>query len=57
MNNIALTHSTAVAYTTRALRSGHRVTAAVPTWGVLSAPASGATATAKHPPRSWGGAV
>jgi hypothetical protein len=57
MNNIALTLTTQVAYTARALRSGHRVTAAVPAWCVLSAPASGATATAKHPHRSWGGAV
>jgi len=57
MYNIALTLATPVAYTARALRSGHRVTAAVPAWCVLSAPASGATATSKHPDRSRGGAA
>lgn len=57
MYNIALTLTTQVAYTARALRSGHRVTAAVPAWCVLSAPASGATATSKHPDCSQGGAV
>lgn len=57
MYNIALTLTTQVAYTARALGSGHRVTAAVPAWCVLSAPASGATATPKHPDCSQGGAA